>query len=74
MCGQRRLRPLVQDALGGAGDELLGAFADQADDLGAGFVVEAARGQDLRDLLAELAIAMQRFFNLDTYRTGEPVP
>ena len=39
---------------------MLRAFADQANDAGAGFTVEAARGENLRDLFAELAIALER--------------
>ena len=42
MSGQRRLRPLVQYALGGAWNELLRAIADEANNLRTRIIVEAA--------------------------------
>jgi len=80
MRGECRLRPFVEDAFGGAGNELLGALGDQAHDLRAGIVVKAARGEDLRDLLAELAIALQCFLHVlsdclcETLLYGRSVP
>src|SRR6266571_2871947 len=57
--GERRLGPVVDDAASGAWHKLPRAVVDQADDLRARFVVETARRKDLRDLLAELAIALE---------------
>jgi hypothetical protein len=56
---QSGLCPLVEDALGRAGDELLRAVANQAHDLRATFVIEAPGRKNLRDLFAELAVALQ---------------
>ena len=71
MSRQRGLGPFAENALRGAGHELLRSFADQANDAGAGFVVEAARGEYLRDLFAELAIALERFLDVLADRGGQ---
>ena len=56
---ERGLRPFAEDAARCAWHKLLGPFADEANDLRARRLIEAARGQNLRDLLAELAVALQ---------------
>ena len=63
MRGQRGLRPLIEDALGGAGNELLRAFTDEPHHLRARVIIKAPRRKDLRDLFAELAIALKRFLD-----------
>src|SRR5580704_5570678 len=57
---ERGLGPFTDDASRGARNELLRSFADQANDLRTRRLIEAARGQYLRDLLAELAVALKR--------------
>ena len=64
MRGQSCLRPVFECAFCSARNELLRSFADQANYLGACFVVEALSRQNLRDLFAELSIALQRFLNV----------
>ena len=71
MRGQSGLRPVRQDAAGGGGDELLGAFADEADDLRARGGVETLAGEDARDLFAQRAIALEGFFHVLADGGGE---
>jgi hypothetical protein len=72
MRSQRSLRPFIQDALGGAGHELLRALTDQSHDLRARLIVKAPRRKHLRDLLSKLAIALQRFLDLSAHRRCKP--
>src|SRR5579883_2960253 len=62
--GKRGLPPFADDAASRAGDDLPGAVADEAHDLRARSGIEAARGKNLRDLLAELAVALERLFDI----------
>src|SRR5690242_2962156 len=73
MGGERRLRPVVQNALGCARHELPSAVVDQADDLRARFAVETARREDMRDLLAELTVALERGLHVLADGGAEPV-
>ena len=57
---ERGLRPFTENASRRAGNELLCSFTDQANDLGARRLIESARGQHLRDLFAEVAVALKR--------------
>jgi hypothetical protein len=70
--GKSGLRPVGECAFCGAGDKLLRAFGDKANYLSARFVVEAARCENLRDLFAELAIALESFLDILTDRRGQP--
>src|SRR5579883_1419592 len=73
VCGKRGLRPFADDAASRAGDDLPGAVADEAHDLRARLGIEAARGKNLRDLLAELAVALERLFDILPDGRSEPV-
>src|SRR3989442_13446986 len=60
MRGERRLRPVVQDALRRDRHQLARSVVDQSNDLRASFVIEPQCRKNLGDLLAELAVALQR--------------
>src|SRR5579883_93700 len=70
---ERGLRPFADNAASRAGNELSRAVADEAHDVRARLGVEAARGKNLRDLLAELAVAPERLLDLLPDGRGEPV-
>ena len=54
------LRPVVQDALRRDRHQLARSVVDQSNDLRASFVIEPQCRKNLGDLLAELAVALQR--------------
>ena len=81
MRGKRRLRPIVQHTARGAGNELAGAFADQAHDLRARSIIKV-RGMhpglagtlarnDLRHLFGELAVVLQCSLDIFAHGIGQ---
>ena len=68
---QSGLRPVRENAAGGAGDELLRTFADEADDLRAHGGIEALAGENARDLFAESAIALESLLHVLADGDGE---
>jgi hypothetical protein len=64
MGGQGCLRPIAQGTLRSTGNKLPRAFANQPNYLRTRFTIEALRRQNLRDLFAKLAIALQRFLDV----------
>ena len=69
--GERGLCPVVQRPLCCDRHELLRSVVDEANDLRAGFVVEAAACENLRDLFAELAIALKGYLYVLPDRGGK---
>ena len=67
---QSGLRPIVQRAPGCSRNELLRAFANQANNLRARIVIEPPGRQNLRDLFAKLKIALQRLLDVLPDRRG----
>ena len=68
---ERGLRPFTEYAPRCNGHELLRSFADEANDLRARRLIEAARGQHLRDLLSELTVALQRSLDVLANARGQ---
>src|SRR5229473_3174261 len=60
MRGERRLRPVVQDALRRDRHQLARSVVDQSNNMPASFIIEPPRGKNLGNLFAKLTVALQR--------------